>query len=295
MQKDSKNTEEGNKKLILINETINFKKILKGKNLLDRFLNYWYDKSDQLDFITNDAILAWITDDYNEVKKNANLLYKVFDLFIKIPLLKKIEREAIFRDYLEKHPKISFDVNKIISYTENWEVLNIKQLLKVSIFKHFLNSDLNNKSNELTDLIIELIETGEFLPSFMVKNSEKGLTQENIEGLMREQRFTENNPAIQVNFQEMNELISQIRDGDYSEFMLNQLYENAASKNYSELLLVIDKLNKNEPIEENDRMLLVKYPFILSDKPRRAQINLEKAKKRIDLIKMAFGKENLIK
>ena len=75
-----------------------------------------------------------------------------------------------------------------------------------------------------------------------------------------------------------------------SEFMLNQLYENAASKNYNELLIIIDKLNKKEIIEDNERKLLAKYPFILNDSPNMAQINLEKAKKRIDLIKRGFGK-----
>ena len=72
--------------------------------------------------------------------------------------------------------------------------------------------------------------------------------------------------------------------------VLNQLYENAASKNYSELLIIIDKLNKKEVLEDNERRLLAKYPFILNDSPNMALINLEKAKKRVDLIKRAFGK-----
>ena len=72
--------------------------------------------------------------------------------------------------------------------------------------------------------------------------------------------------------------------------MLNQLYENAASMNYNELLLIIDKLNKKEALEENDRKILANHPFVLNDTPIRAQINLEKAKKRVDLIKQAFGK-----
>ena len=72
--------------------------------------------------------------------------------------------------------------------------------------------------------------------------------------------------------------------------MLNQLYENAASKNYTELVLIIDKLAKKEPLEENEMKMIAKYPFILNDSPNRAQINLEKAKKRVDLIKQAFGK-----
>jgi hypothetical protein len=72
--------------------------------------------------------------------------------------------------------------------------------------------------------------------------------------------------------------------------MLNQLYEDAAFKNYREIILIIDKLDKNEPLEKNDRKLLADYPFILNDPPNMALINLEKAKKRVDRIKQAFGK-----
>ena len=86
------------------------------------------------------------------------------------------------------------------------------------------------------------------------------------------------------------ELLNQIKDERFSDFMLNQLYENAVSKNYSELLLIIDKMSKQETLEENDRKLLANYAFILNDSPKMAQINLEKAKKRIDNLKRAFGK-----
>jgi hypothetical protein len=72
--------------------------------------------------------------------------------------------------------------------------------------------------------------------------------------------------------------------------MLNQLYESAASERYTELLIILDKLNKKENLEENDLRLLSNYSFILNDNPQIAQINLEKAKKRIEQIKQAFGK-----
>jgi len=72
--------------------------------------------------------------------------------------------------------------------------------------------------------------------------------------------------------------------------MLNQLYENAASERYTELLIILDKLNKKEILEENDLKILAMYPFILNDNPQKAQINLEKAKKKIEQIKQAFGK-----
>lgn len=84
-------------------------------------------------------------------------------------------------------------------------------------------------------------------------------------------------------------LSSEIKEERFTDFMLNQLYENAVSKNYSELVLIIDKLNKNEHLEEIERKILAKYAFVLNDSPKMAQINLEKAKKRIDNLKRAFG------
>jgi hypothetical protein len=99
----------------------------------------------------------------------------------------------------------------------------------------------------------------------------------------------EEETGIAVN--KSSEVLNQIKEERFSEFMLNQLYENAVSKNYSELLLIIDKLNKQERLEENDRKLLAKYAFVLNDSPKMAQINLEKAKKRIDNLKRAFGKQ----
>ena len=93
-----------------------------------------------------------------------------------------------------------------------------------------------------------------------------------------------------MNTNDIQNLINQIKEERISDFMLSQLYESAASKNYSELLLIIDKLNKQEPLEDNDRKILAKYSFVLNDSPKMAQINLEKAKKRIDNLKRAFGK-----
>ena len=49
-------------------------------------------------------------------------------------------------------------------------------------------------------------------------------------------------------------------------------------------------LNKEEKLGENDRKIISQYAFILNDSPKMAQIHLEKAKKRIDNLKRAFGK-----
>ena len=236
-------------------------------------------------------ILIWLNYDYEELMDDSDNLFDIFDLFIKIPLLNKIERDTVLRNFLEKNQNIAFDINTLINYTENWEVKDLNQLLRIGIFKHFLNADLNDVSNEITDILINLIETGEYIPAKTLKKSKKqeiqDIEQESQSNMIKESKV---NKIQEGDIKDQNAIINEIKNQSVSEFMLNQLYENAASKNYNELLLIIDKLNKKEPIEDNDRKLIAKYPFILNDTPNMAQINLEKAKKRVDLMKQAFGK-----
>lgn len=279
------------KKLILINQQKKFRKKFKDKSLLENFINYFHNNYNKIDFIERNLIVIWINYDYEEITEASGELFNVFDLFIKIPLLNKIDRETVLRHFSEKNPKIVFDINAIVSYTENWEVKDINQLLKIAIFKQFLNADLNEISNEITDNIINLIDSGEYIPIKALKISKN----QKSEDLHQESKIIRNTNEKFKEFQEerVNDretILNQIRNENTSEFMLNQLYENAASKNYNELLLIIDKLNKKEPLEENDRKILARYPFILNDSPNRAHVFLEKAKKRVDLMRQAFGK-----
>ncbi len=279
------------KKLLLINQQLLFKHKFEEINLLEVFLNARENKSFEFKFIDSNLILVWLNYDIQDINSVSDKLYNTFDLFIKIPLLNKIERETVLKDFLEKNTKIVFDINDIVNYTENWEVKDILQLLKVGIFKHFLNSELNDTSNEITDVLIDLIVSGEFIPNIVTPNSNnKSKVELKEEYNQNKQVFSPQEPIDNYNFKDVSGIIQGIRESRISDFMLNQLYENAASKNYTELVLIIDKLAKKEPLEENEMKMIAKYPFILNDSPNRAQINLEKAKKRVDLIKQAFGK-----
>ncbi|NVM16450.1 MAG: hypothetical protein HWN80_01950 [Candidatus Lokiarchaeota archaeon] len=277
------------KGILLINQE-NFSNIkLKDRNFLEHFAISFKNKKE---ILKNGMILIWINNNIKEIEVNSRFIFEVFDLFIKIPLLDKIERETIFRNFSEKNPKIVFDIKTLVDFTVNWEIKDINQLLKVGIFKHFLNSELNDTSNEITDGLIELIESGEFIPS--ISHDEVRLDFSNDKVIENQnslnKRFMKGGETgMTVN--KSPEILNEIKQERYSEFMLNQLYENAVSKNYNELLLIIDKINKQELLEENDRKLLAKYAFILNDSPKMAQINLEKAKKRIDNLKRAFGKQ----
>ena len=84
--------------------------------------------------------------------------------------------------------------------------------------------------------------------------------------------------------------INKIKSQRISDFMVTQLYEDAASEKYTELVILLDKIKKQEALEEYDKKLLAEYSFILNDPPNIALIALEKAKKRIDNIKKVFGK-----
>ena len=285
-QSNEHDPEQSKIKGLLVIDQQKFSSInLNGKKLLELFMVSYKNKAS---FVKDGLILIWINNTMKEIKKSSQLIFDVFDLFIKVPILDKAERETIFRAFSEKNPKIVFDIKTLVDYTATWEVKDLIQLLRIGIFKHFLNSELNESSNEITDGLINLIESGEYIPTTPE-------TKRNIEdsGFDKSDDYSNKNSIYGRNTESRNvyaqNLSSEIKEERFTDFMLNQLYENAVSKNYSELVLIIDKLSKNEHLEEIERKILAKYAFILNDSPKMAQINLEKAKKRIDNLKRAFG------
>ena len=286
---DDGNEKNKPNKLFLIDQVELTESLLNEKNLLKLFINTL--KNYEVTFLENGIILIWINKNLNEIEQNSKDIFQIFDLFIKIPLLSNNEREIVLKNFSEKNQKIVFDINQIVNYTQNWEIQEIKHLLKTAVFKHFLNSELNETSNEITAVIINLIESGEFIPTIPAKAKEiQDIYHENYKFASKISQIQKTQDYKKINFNELQSIQEHIQNQPISEFMLNQLYENAASKNYTELVIILDKLNKKEILEENERKLLAKYPFILNDSPSRAQINLEKAKKRMDHIKQAFGK-----
>ncbi len=277
------------KRLLIINQSLNFKTIFKGTNLLEIFLKEQYE--DKFNSMESNILVIWVNYEIQDILEHTSYIYDSFDLFIKIQLLNKIERETVFRDFLEKTPKIVFDINALVDSTENWEVNDIKKLLKVGIMKQFLNSELNETSNEITQILLDLIESGEYLPLINPNISKiQPMLQDNELKSNNLDRISKKEVSNNTDIIEMDGYLNNIRDSRISDFMLGQLYEDAAFKNYSELVIIIDKLDKKEPLEENDRKMIANYPFILNDAPNTAQINLEKAKKKVDRIKQAFGK-----
>ncbi len=278
------------KNVLVINQNEKFKDIYENESVLNKFVYFYKEKDNLEELLKKNFLLIWINQDYNEIIKSSDEIFDVFDSLIKIPSINKSERHQVLKHFMEKNKKITFDVDVITDLTENWEVKEINQLLKIAILKHHLNSELNTKSNEITEIIIKIIESGEFIPSYKkhLFNNHKDKKLQETKDLISIK--LPGNGKNNTSKHDIKSFIDNIKSESYSDFMLNQLYENAASENYNNLVVIIDKLHKNEHLEEIDRKLLSKYPFILNDPPAKAQINLEKAKKKIDLIKKSFGK-----
>jgi hypothetical protein len=299
IEKDQEKSEKKNnavkekKKLFIINQKQDYENLFEGYNLLFNFLTYFQEKEHITTLLNNNFILIWIIHKYEDLLKYAGNMFSIFDYFISIPRLNKIERQEILKQFMEKNPEIVFELSRVVKKTKDWEVTEIKRLLKNAILKHYLNSELTSTSNEITDRIIEIIEKKEFIPYYRKQAQDKGRGAHKV---FPHEEDTESSYHTQQESRDMEldidfkKKIDEIKKKNYSNFMLDQLYENAAAENYNELVIIIDKLAKNEPLEDNDREILAEYPFVLNDNPSRAQINLEKAKKRIDLIKQSFRK-----
>lgn len=277
------------KKLLMIDESLYFDEFLENKGLIQEYIFHNYFSSIPKNLIENDIILIWISYNSSKISELSNKLFHSFDLMIKIPDLTNIERENILRKFLEMNEKIKFDLSSISKMTENWEVFDLLKLLNNALLRYFMNPELNEKSDDITSVIINLIESGEYMP-YTPKKKE---VEPNQNGDLETEIGGKGN-QIQSNLHPIKRLepyFEQIKGSTPSEFMLGQMYEDAVSKHYNELLIIIDKLGKNEILEKNDRKLLALYPFILNEEPNNAKIHLEKAKKRIDILKQAFNKQ----
>ena len=269
-------------KIIIIDESQLDFQSYEPINLMEVFIN---SKLSESSFIDSNCFLIWITNKMKNIYRNTEKIFEIFDLFINIPPLDRGERESVLRHFSELYPKIVYDVESIANYTKLWEVKDFKHLLKLGILKHFLKSELNQKSNEITDILIELIEAREFIPSIESET-------QNSQGSIFENRAVTNSDGVEKMhikaYENTMAYKKEIQEESISEFMLNQLYEHAASKHYKELQIIIEKLSKHESLEDNDRIVLAKYPFVLNENPNKALIALEKAKKKVNRIKQIY-------
>ena len=302
LKEDKKIIERALVYLVVIddNEEV-FKRTQNGLDY-DLFERLYYEMKiglESLNFIENGIILIGINHNENFLRQSS---LKYFDFYLKIPELTENQRKLILEKLQEKLAENwSIDVNRIATLTEGWEVEDLRNLINIAIIRNA--SKLENSSEDLTELIENIIENGEYLPAHLITSS-----------LVRRTSKLKNINKIPIQFQNQDQQIAQrgsmreitdkvvqsegilqkeiekIKSQRISDFMVMQLYEEAASEKYTELIILLDKIKKEEPLEDYDKKLIAEYSFILNDPPNIALISLEKAKKRIDNIKKAFGK-----
>ncbi|MGV9172634.1 MAG: hypothetical protein ACOC4M_00365 [Promethearchaeia archaeon] len=274
-------------KLLIIDESAWANKRKVKKPLLE----YLTNQTENLDLLKKKTILVWLNYDNRSIFKTGGELFQFFDLYLKIPHLTDSEREVILNTYLEDNEMLHIEIEQVLEYMDGWEVRDIKNILKMAKLKYQINSDISDESGDLTSLIIDLITSGEFFPISMktrknISYSEEKRIRSSGKNISDRQRQKSNKK--EENEEGIKSYISSIKEQKHSEFMVNQLYEDAASKNYDDLLLIIERIKNEEPLGENSRKILGKFPFILNDPPKQALIKLEKAKKRIDHIKNLY-------
>ncbi len=270
----------------------------------DLFEHLYYElknKMENINFIENGIIFIGINHQENTLCQAS---FKLFDFYLKIPTITENERIIILGKISEEiSPNQTFNVGRIASLTEGWEVSDIRELIKIAYLRNV--AKLDDSVSDITELTEKIIDKGEFIPSYLISlnfiQNKLGTFQTSINSSIHQsinQNIKFNREVSKEEHIKIPELESQlrteiekIRSQRISNFMVQQLYEDAASENYTELLVILDKMKKKEPLEEYDRKLLAEYSFILNDPPNIALILLEKAKKRIDNIKKAFGKE----
>ncbi len=284
-----------NKNIILIEQDSYFNALYEDGGFLKKYVSLCYSIGKIPNFLEGNIIFIWINYDYNDVILNYDKIIEYFDLIIRIPKPNIAERESIIRNFKETIENIDFNDEFVLRITEGWEVKDIKDFLKLGLLKLIIKNE-NEDSIDLTNILQKLLENQEFIPTIPVlKKRYDGINKnekESMDSELKRESFPENSKQKAKDAKKINiekEIIGSIQEMKPTEFMVNQLYEEAASKHYNELLIVIDKLRQEGNLSKNERSLLAKYPFILNDEPNIAKINLEKAKKRIDIIKQAFS------
>ncbi len=270
----------------------------------DLFEHLYYElknKMENINFIENGIIFIGINHQENTLCQAS---FKLFDFYLKIPTITENERIIILEKISEEiSANQTFNVGRIASLTEGWEVSDIRELIKIAYLRNV--AKLDDSVSDITELTEKIIDRGEFIPSYLISlnfiQNKLGTFQTSInssihQSINQNRKFNrevskEEHIKIPELESQLRTEIEKIRSQRISNFMVQQLYEDAASENYTELLVILDKMKKKEPLEEYDRKLLAEYSFILNDPPNIALILLEKAKKRIDNIKKAFGKE----
>jgi hypothetical protein len=200
-------------------------------------------------------------------QKIPNDFNNFFDLEVNLQIpntkFKKFFIESILKDI----PNNDVDIEHISLQMKDWNVAAIRKFLIFAYryFKINQKDDLTNKIKFNTYFLTDLIENNKIN---LCKNDpeDKSNTIDKSKTLNFESNLLEPNNMLNENFE-------------------HQLYQEAASKHYEDLSIILDKIQKGIVLLPFERLKLADNSFILKDDPKKALQKLNKAKIIVDKFK----------
>ena len=190
-----------------------------------------------------------------------------FDLEVNLQIpdtkFKKFFIESILKDI----PNNNVDIEHFSLQVKDWNVATIRKFL-IFAYRHFQinqKDDLTNKIKFNTFFLSDLIENNSI--NFRNNNSkDKRNAVQKSKVINSEPKLLDPEIKLNENFE-------------------NQLYQEAASKNYEDLCIILDKIQKGIVLLPFERLKLADNSFILKEDPKKALQKLNKAKIIVDKFK----------
>ncbi|MHA1746145.1 MAG: hypothetical protein ACTSWW_09100 [Promethearchaeota archaeon] len=195
-------------------------------------------------------------------------LLDFFDLEFSLKPLDFSSRKQFLVTLLDNFtPKaLDLDFDHLALQLEGWNFMDLRRFVK--------NATLLFLSEQHVHLKPKILET-----SYLTKLLEKGVIRMSSRNLSNSQASVSSNassfqpiPQPENNFSTFDRRFSQ------------QLYQDAASRDYEKLVIILDKLQKGIILQKFERELLGDYAFLLKTDPQQALQKLNKAKIRIEKI-----------
>ncbi|MHA1721175.1 MAG: hypothetical protein ACTSWX_04735 [Promethearchaeota archaeon] len=194
-----------------------------------------------------------------------------FDIELKLQIPETKLKKHFIESILEEFPHDEIDVDYILLQLKNCNLGEIRKFLTYAYkyYKMNKNAELTKKIKFNTSLLNFLLEN----QIFYIRNTNNTNTNKN-------------DLPIEKNELKKNELKFEIQKTiEINKNFEHQLYQEAASKNYEDICIILDKIQKGIVLLPFERNLLADNSFILKDDPNVALKKLNKAKITVDKFK----------
>ena len=190
-----------------------------------------------------------------------------FDLEVNLQIPDTKFKKFFIESILKEIPNKKVDIEHISLQMKDWNVATIRKFL-IFAYRYFQinqKDDLTNKIKFNTYFLSDLIENNSI--NFRNNNSkDKSNAIQKSKAIKSEPNLLDPDIKLNENFE-------------------NQLYQEAASKNYEDLSIILDKIQKGIVLLPFERLKLADNSFILKNDPKKALQKLNKAKIIVDKFK----------